>query len=88
MKKCSWEKHNSSAQQQMRRTGADRQAERDMPSRPDDDQFWAALKNEGIAGMDADSNWRAQRNATAPLFLAPRRTRLLGGNLRNISQAK
>jgi hypothetical protein len=53
-------------------------------SRPHDEQFRTALKNENIANMDADPGWRAQRKMTAR-FLAPSK---LDGDLGKISEAE
>jgi hypothetical protein len=53
-------------------------------SRPNDEQFHIALKNENIANMDADAVWRAQRKMTAR-FLAPSK---LDGDLGKISEAE
>lgn len=54
-------------------------------SRPNDDQFKIALKNENIANMDADAGWRAQRKALTR-FLIP--SKLDGGDLGKVSEAE
>ena len=53
-------------------------------SRPHDDQYHIALKNENIANMDADAGWRVQRKVTARFF-APSK---LDGDLAKISEAE
>lgn len=53
-------------------------------SRPNDEQFRTALKNENIANMDPDSGWRAQRKMTTR-FLTPSK---LDGDLGKISEAE
>ena len=53
-------------------------------SRPDEEQYRTALKNENIANMDADEGWRAQRKMTARFF-APAK---LDGDLGKISEAE
>jgi hypothetical protein len=53
-------------------------------SRPDEEQYRTALKNENIANMDADDGWRAQRKMIARFF-APAK---LDGDLGKISEAE
>jgi hypothetical protein len=53
-------------------------------SRPQDEQYHIALKDENIANMDADANWRSQRKVTARFF-APIK---LDGNLAKIAEAE
>ncbi|CAI6338583.1 unnamed protein product [Periconia digitata] len=53
-------------------------------SRPDDEQFRNTMRNENIANMEADANWRIQRKVTAR-FLAPS---ILDGALGKISEAE
>jgi hypothetical protein len=53
-------------------------------SRPQDEQFHTAMKNENIANMEADAGWRVQRRITARFF-APRK---LDGDLAKISEAE
>lgn len=53
-------------------------------SRPDDEQFRTALKNQNMANMNADAGWKAQRKVTARFF-APAK---LDGELAKISEAE